>query len=525
MTTPPTPASPGRPNRFQLPNLMAGIVLGVLVAGALAPLVGTDDGPASTAAPDFLAGEPGEVTSAVTGPAGMPDDPGASPLGGASDPAATPGAGSAAPTAAPGAAAPTSDEPRTASDVGVTESTIRIGAMTLNSPGAAALSGTPNDPTPQAVMVKAFVDEVNERGGIHGRKLELVTADYDPVSDFANGGGSERAACLELTRNRKVFAVVMGGTLSNSCIYEEHKTPLLTYADALAAEPEAFNRTEGRIWVQGVSSGRALLDWARQLDRQQLLTKQTKWGVVYGEGYERQSVERTFLPEMKRLGYEPSHVTVYPVDFTATPVKFAQDVPAMRAKGITHVVLATNFAANTFWVRESERNGWHPQYLVSDFPNDVNSLTGSSTAKAGDWRGAIAVSSWREPRMDELQREPASKRCLDIYRKGTGRAVDDVQWPFWYCNGVKIFELAATKAGVNLTRQGFVRALASLGSFPMAGAFNESGSFGGAYAFGPTRWSAKVLAQRKVWTEPCPAHYKDNHGCWVPVGPVYPMAA
>jgi ABC-type branched-subunit amino acid transport system substrate-binding protein len=281
------------------------------------------------------------------------------------------------------------------------------------------------------------------------------------------------------------------------------------------------------LWLTSTTSARTLLDWARQIDRQALMNKSTKFGIVVTDGPQRQQVEKNLIPELRRLGYTPAHVAVIPNDYAQVPVKTASEVPTMKGKGVTVVLMAADYAVSQGWIRESERNGWKPQYLQSDFPGGAHDYSGGQNSQAGDWSGAIAVSSTREWTAAEFRANPLTKHCLDVYERARGSETPNllVGWVLNYCDTYRIFELAATRAGTNLTRRGLVQALASLGEFPLAGAFGDVGSFGGPYPFGPVRWSAYTQAQRKVWRKPCPHEDPDTDGCYVPEGPVYRMAA
>jgi branched-chain amino acid transport system substrate-binding protein len=91
----------------------------------------------------------------------------------------------------------------TASDVGVTPTTIRLGTI--------ASRTNPFDPTAfvgPTYGVEAFVADINRRGGIAGRKLQLVSCD-----DHADG--SHNNSCVhQLIDNDKVFALVSNAIFS-----------------------------------------------------------------------------------------------------------------------------------------------------------------------------------------------------------------------------------------------------------------------------------------------------------------------
>ena len=73
---------------------------------------------------------------------------------------------------------------------------------------------------PQADHVQTIVDHINANGGINGRSIEVIPRAIDPLD-----AASAQAACLELTEDTEVFAVL--GTLRRDevlCYTEQHDT-------------------------------------------------------------------------------------------------------------------------------------------------------------------------------------------------------------------------------------------------------------------------------------------------------------
>lgn len=154
---------------------------------------------AGTAAGDGLAGAPGTTGDAgglAAGGAGgsAPGTTGDGASAGTSG--GTGGAGGGGGSTAPGA--PTA--PKGGGDTtGVTATTIKIG---VHAPvtGAAAF---PQQSFERGIGV--YADYINRKGGIHGRKLEIVFRDdrFDP--------NSARSVCKEMAEQQKVFMLVGGG--------------------------------------------------------------------------------------------------------------------------------------------------------------------------------------------------------------------------------------------------------------------------------------------------------------------------
>ena len=146
-------------------------------------------GPGASAAPG--AGNPGATSGpGATGPS---SGPGSGP-GGATGPSASTGPGSGG--SQPGGA------PNTASDVGVTATTITIGNIVSKT--------NPFDPRAfvgPSYGIEAFVHWINAHGGIHGRQLVLKTCDDQ-------GSGNANVSCVhQLIDSDHVFAMVSNAIL------------------------------------------------------------------------------------------------------------------------------------------------------------------------------------------------------------------------------------------------------------------------------------------------------------------------
>lgn len=524
MTGPNTP----RPSRFQLTNLVVGLVAGALLAGAAVPLVGADSTVPSSGTPSFLTagdepvGGAGEAAGAAEETTSLP--PGGARAGGGT-PVAAPGQAGPSTTASAGPG-PAPSEPKRASDVGITADTIKIGAMVLDCGGCNAI-GAPTAPASQVeAAYRGLVDAVNAEGGVAGRKLELVTARYDPVRDSLSGGGTERAACLELTEHQKVFAVLLGGVLDNSCIYNEHKTPLLTREDR-GGDDDSFNRSGGRIWTLQAADPRLLYDFAHQIADQRIFPKDAKWGYVYVKEYEK-VIQASFGAEMKKLGYTATRVSGLPTDQTQTPIASKQEVNAMRAAGITHVVMLLDFFNGGQWLRDAEQNGWRPQYVISEFTG-ADQYAGQQMAAAGNWDGTIGLSTTTNLAGDGFRQDPQGARCLErlgrIPNAPAPTSIDrNRSFDFLFCILLDVFTRAGDRAGVNPTRDSLAKALATTGQFGAPIFLDGAASFGGRTPFGPVKWSGADLVQRKVWQTPCP-NRQEVPSCWVPAGPVVRMKA
>jgi branched-chain amino acid transport system substrate-binding protein len=131
---------------------------------------------------------PSPVPRTAANPGPTPGGPGGSP--------AAPPTGSGIPPASPAPAGGNGG----ATDVGVTGDTIRLGGFYIESGPMGALGIT------LLKAVKAVYNEVNDQGGLFGRKIQIVDCDTSFTS------GERPRACFEkLTKEDRIFAFAAAG--------------------------------------------------------------------------------------------------------------------------------------------------------------------------------------------------------------------------------------------------------------------------------------------------------------------------
>ncbi len=91
-----------------------------------------------------------------------------------------------------------------------------LGQLGVGVPGA--------DPESQKEPYQRFIDLINSRGGVLGRRIEPHFFTYDPISDDSMG-----AACLQATQDDQVFAAldVALNASGQQCFTSQNGTPLL----------------------------------------------------------------------------------------------------------------------------------------------------------------------------------------------------------------------------------------------------------------------------------------------------------
>jgi len=487
-------------------GLVVTVVVAILVTGLLIPFVFGD--PASTIIASGGPGLPGtpagssggEIPSATTAPGGA--TPATSPQGGP----ATTGTAAASPTnTPPGGPGPANGGPLTASDVGVTESTITVGVVLLDLDAVAPLGlGLDNfSVETQRDVFQAYIDDINARGGINGRQVVAAYVRNDPLD-----AGAARARCVELAQDHEVFAVLGFITDEVSCLVQEQRRPSLGYTNY----PRAAYEQSGQFLVTGQpSSERVAANWAGALEDLGALQGHTI-GIVAHDDPEDGSAADSLQSTLEQLGHEVTYRSRLSMNADTAVSQIPIEVQRMRQAGVDLVLLPTNFYTARTWVENAASQGWTPEYSVSEIGQLTSDALVENMPEAFD--GSIAIVNatgglgQRSVRAGEPER-PENRTCRELYNS----ASDGHDFEYGEenpigsaCPIVQIFERAAVAAGPNLTRDGFVAAIQSLGAFALP-------TFpGGHFAPGKTDYNDTIQPIR--WTASC--------RCYDVAGPLMP---
>jgi branched-chain amino acid transport system substrate-binding protein len=294
--------------------------------------------------------------------------------------------------------------------------------------------------------IQLRVDEVNEQGGIHGRKIRLLVEDnaYDPKRAVL--------AAQKLVTQDKVFLIAAHiGTPMNN-----------------AAMPIMFDK--GVINFMPLSAGREMFDPPHKLKFASVASyyETMKMNVpkLYKEKAAKNAcslyqdddygleVVRGAEAGLKEIGVTLGEKTTYKRGAT----DFSSQIARLKASGCDFLVLGTIVRETIGAIGEARKTGWNPTVVGSQasYTDLIHRLGG----KAMD--GYYAVSTQFFPYTD-LDNQPL-RFWANKYKTKFG---DD---PSTYATGgystIDIFVRAAQKAGPNLTTESFLKAMEALGEIP-----------------------------------------------------------
>ena len=484
---------------------LLGSVVGVLVAGLAVPFGFGEQltaGRASNSLPAVSGAVPSTAAAGGSGPAG-------------GSPAAVPGAHGTPPVAgagiSPGTATGTSGRPRmgpvatpralppgtrlTASDVGVTATTIKIGVPDVKLAGVSL--GNNIDPKD---YWKALVGDVNSHGGVNGRKIVLDFATVD-LGDYETQAA---AACRKWTEDDKVFAVVASGGFFGPpvrCITEEHRTPFINYD---GQDESYYASAKGMLFSTGQGKHRIMRNFGYWLDRGGYV-RNHKIGLLASDGFDRPPVDQGLLPVMSRLGYtftDKEYISL--TDRSAAPGQIAVAVQNMKAKGVDVVLAASNLLYQQLFVQQAEKQQYFPKYFASDFAGMTTDLLSESYPQS--WDGTIGVTGMRTGEERVGLPEPAlDAHCRQVVAKATGQAIArgsvDSDSIMLVCGPLQRFVAGAIASGAGLTRPLLSQAIQQQGDVLVP---FQAGS-----SFRPGKFDASDFERTVQWHFDCK--------CWKPV--------
>ena len=495
---------------------LIGLVTAMLALGLALPVVVGERPPeqALSSGSDLdLDALDGDVPTTAAGGEGEGGDGSTDTAVDAGTPGAGGGTGASPVTVADGSAAvgdgPATGSPQgaganTATDVGVTADTIKIGLLV---PTSSEIGSTTDQRDVQVAEFMAAINTINERGGIHGRTIEVVDATYD-VLDQDSG---TRASCLKLADDDKVFAAFNTtgyGPPGALCLTREKGVPLL---QGSGHPEEIYGQANGLYSSTFDNQTRNFRNMVQILHDLGAI-KGKKVGVLGTEwiGLRREQ-EEGIVHTLQALGYDP-----FVYWLSGDPVSSQTQIPIavqqMRSNGVEAVLLGADFISGQSFAQTASGQGYTPFYGAAD---PWSYSTDYVTANMPDsFDGSITTTAWRTYDHRAGQPEPAiDAKCAKDFEDDTGIQLDRADDPdalytgtLLACGVVQRFEKAAQAAGPNLTRASLMQAMGNLGTFDMPFA-------GGPGTYRPDKLDGADFYRPQVWKKSCK--------CWHPLVPQF----
>ncbi|HUC06249.1 MAG TPA: ABC transporter substrate-binding protein [Acidimicrobiales bacterium] len=384
----------------------------------------------------------------------------------------------------------------------------------------------------QGKAISLFVNQINDAGGINGRKINPMIELFDPTDAAA-----QRALCKQWTEgNPPVFAVLDGlGTWEGDnelCVTQEGHTPML------AQWTTTTNWTDlgsPYLWWTGPDDAAVLaatVTWGIQSHR---LGHGKKVAVVVSDQDSDQLAFKDYLlPDLEKVGIRPVVQTISADlgETASTDSSATLAVERLKADGIQSVIPMLPENAFTPYLAAETSQQFFPTLLLSDyqfsieiglglipFPYEkaLNGQEGVTTETLGGIDSPIFTYA-------DGGYDPGVRSCWDTWHaaypqtpKGNINDYIEEQGPVQaWCQQIRLFAKAATMAGKHLTRRTFVEAMSRITNF--AGGYSPVLSYGPDKFYGPTQYRVVELHNNQPPSSLCkrsPAPAPPAGVCWV----------
>ncbi len=395
-------------------------------------------------------------------------------------------------TAAPGTDDGTADRAGelTASDRGVTADTIHVGVSMLDFAALVEDGLSPQGWGDQQGVWEALIADLNARGGINGRTVEATYGFYSPVDEE-----EALSVCSQLTEDLETL-IVLGGFLGpvedvSTCITGTNDTALI----GGRLSQERLDQSSAPWFETAASRSTRTAALIDLLETNGDLTADSKVAIVAGNDT---ALEADLAAQALRdRGIEPVSElanTAAEGDTTATAAEWAVLSERIAADEADAVLLV---GATTSGIRGVVDAGLDVAVWAVD--NDALTALGESVTSAE----ADGVLTATGPTDDERWVMESNQPCIDVVAAALPEA--DLRLPseyaegeeeWWratmaYCRWLALFELLATEAGPDLSRESLRTAGETIGSFELPGVPFAS--------LGPGKFDAEDAFQLSVW--------------------------
>jgi branched-chain amino acid transport system substrate-binding protein len=283
------------------------------------------------------------------------------------------------------------------------------------------------------------VDEINEQGGINGRKLKIIVEDsaYDPKKAVL--------AAQKLVNQDKIF-IMLGhiGTAQNlAAMPVQFEKNVINFFPITAAREmyEPFHKLKYSFAATYFDQMRnAVPKVAKEKGAKKVCT-------MYQDDEFGLEVLRGAEAGLKTIGMDFVEKTSYKRGAT----DFSSQVSKMQASGCDMIVLGTIIRETIGAIGTARKLGYNPTFLGSSaaYTDLIHKLGGPAM------NGLYATSTVQNPYLDDAS--PAISFWAKKYK--TKFNEDPTVFSVYGYNIVDTFAVAAGKAGANLSTESFIKAM------------------------------------------------------------------
>jgi ABC-type branched-subunit amino acid transport system substrate-binding protein len=353
---------------------------------------------------------------------------------------------------------------------GVTETEIKVGINYVDLEPVRK-AGIKTDQGDFEGSYRALMDDINAKGGIHGRKIVPIFAPINPL-----GAQSSDEACLKQTEDDHVFVSI--GFFNQDtvlCLVETHNTAVI----GGSMNDERLRRAKAP-WYTAEPGSDLEVDAVKKLASEGDLKGKV---AVATAGASKDLLNTKVLPALKKAGITPVAVAI-----DETPTDVAPDLAAARARVKTYAEKFKSAGATTLlfvggygatWMQGADAIDYRPKLLFSTV-NEIVAYANSNADKLDPavLKGSLAAGVYGP--YTEIVKLPRMKACVAIIEKAGIKQNPVVEGKYegaktWIsarnsCDNVTVLKAILQKAGKDLNYASFRQAGDSLGTLAMPSA-------------------------------------------------------
>jgi hypothetical protein len=361
-----------------------------------------------------------------------------------------------------------SDAETAAPAQGVTDDTVKIGFTYINLDDLREAGVIDTNHGPYAEHMQVLVDDLNDRGGINGRMVEVVSVGFDPV-----GAEAQQADCVEFTEDEEVFAI-LGGLRGDNvlCYTEQHDTVAVTAGNMTE---ERLSRSTAPYSTAEASTDRKVTEFVDRAVEEGLFEGKTL-AVHATEPQDQATVTDVLVPALEEAGVDVAYESLLEgsgADVGSAAEAAALNTEAMRQAGVDAVFVVgdTIVVGNEFVAAD---------FAPSLFLADMNSALGLAVdTDLSHFDEVFAFGAFTDvyrfeeatfqeecvPAWDAAHPEDPVVSPNDVVEGGPNHTVG----LGLACRALKMFTLAAEGAGDDLDNATFQEGLEGVGEFMLPG--------------------------------------------------------
>ena len=290
---------------------------------------------------------------------------------------------------------------------------------------AVGVSASETSEADQRAQIQAMIDDLNKRGGIGGKRVEMIFHFVDVTQGTAESRGQQ--SCEFFTTDHEIFALVMEANHNQamSRCMAQRKTPVIDVSSTvLPVDQKDLDEHAPYLYLPlhvNVSRLGATIDAMAQ---QGFLGKDAKVGLLrYDYPTHVRARDQAIVPALARHGVRLTDDFAFTVvrevsDLGAAGSQAANAVLRFKAEGVNRVLfLPSGWVILTVFPPAAESQGFRPRYGVDSWESP-DYLLNNAAGRTARGRRRARVAAQGRSRSDGCHRHAADAAQLGPFRGG-----------------------------------------------------------------------------------------------------------